>query len=79
MSCITEAKFKERTTGDHLDLARRLGESPDLWNDDTRHDVSFFFISGRILGHNWDKSLKSFPPCYSQSSLLKDFTPERLC
>jgi len=29
----------------------------------------------RILGRNWDKSLKSFPPCYSQSPLLKDFTP----
>jgi hypothetical protein len=25
---------------------------------------------GRILGCNWDKSLKSFPPCYSQSHLL---------
>jgi len=24
---------------------------------------------GRILGRNWDESLKSFPPCYSQSSL----------
>ncbi len=30
---------------------------------------------GRILGGNWDKRLKSFPPCYSQSPLLKDFTP----
>ncbi len=30
---------------------------------------------GRILGRNWDKSLKSFPPCYSQSPLLTDFTP----
>jgi hypothetical protein len=26
---------------------------------------------GRILGRNWDKSLKRFPPCYSQSPLLK--------
>ncbi len=26
----------------------------------------------RILGRNWDKSLTSFPPCYSQSP---DFTP----
>ncbi len=24
---------------------------------------------GRILGRNWDNSLKSFPPCYSQSPL----------
>jgi hypothetical protein len=31
-------------------------------------------IWGRILGRNWDKSLKRFPPCYSQSSLLTDFT-----
>ncbi len=29
----------------------------------------------RILGHNWDKSPKSFPPYYSQSLLLTDFTP----
>jgi hypothetical protein len=29
---------------------------------------------GRILGRNWDKSPKSFPPCYSQSSLLTAFT-----
>ncbi len=28
---------------------------------------------GRILGRNWDKSLESFPPCYSQSPLLMDF------
>ncbi len=26
---------------------------------------------GRILGRKWDKSLKSFPPCYSQSPLLR--------
>jgi hypothetical protein len=30
---------------------------------------------GRILGHYWDKSLKSFPPCYSQSPLLTDLPP----
>jgi hypothetical protein len=30
---------------------------------------------GRILGRNWDKSLKTFPPCYLQSPLLMDFTP----
>ncbi len=30
---------------------------------------------GRILGHNWDNSLNSFPPCYSQSPLQTDFTP----
>jgi hypothetical protein len=30
---------------------------------------------GRILGRNWGKSLRSFPPCYSQSPLLTDFTP----
>ncbi len=30
---------------------------------------------GRILGGNWDKSPKSFPPYYSQSPLPMDFTP----
>ena len=29
---------------------------------------------GRILGRNWDKSLVSCPPCYSQSPLLTDLT-----
>ncbi len=29
----------------------------------------------RILGRIWDKSLQSFPPCYSQSPLLTDYTP----
>ncbi len=32
-------------------------------------------IWGQILRRNWDKNLKSFHPCYSQSSLLTDFTP----
>ncbi len=27
---------------------------------------------GRILGSDWDKRLKSFPTCYSQSPLLTD-------
>ncbi len=30
---------------------------------------------GPILERNWEKSFKTFPPCYSQSSLLKKFTP----
>ncbi len=30
---------------------------------------------GRILERIWDKSLKSFPPCYSQSPLLTDSHP----
>ncbi len=34
---------------------------------------NFILPWGRILGRNWDKSLKSFPPCYSQS--LMYFTP----
>jgi hypothetical protein len=40
--------------------------------------ISLLFPSrGRILGHNcnWDKSLESFPLCYSQSPLLTDLTP----
>ncbi len=32
------------------------------------------FSRGRILERNWDKSLTSFPSCYSQSPLLTDFT-----
>ncbi len=35
----------------------------------------YLFSRGRILGRNWDKSLKSFPLCYSQPPLLTDFTP----
>jgi hypothetical protein len=30
---------------------------------------------GRILGRNWDKILKSFPPCYSQPPLLLIIPP----
>ncbi len=30
---------------------------------------------GQILGRNWKKSFKSYPPCYSQSPLLMNFTP----
>ncbi len=29
------------------------------------------YTRGRILGRNPDKSLKSFPPCYSQSPLQR--------
>ncbi len=32
-------------------------------------------MGGPILGRYWDNSLKSFPPCYSKSPLLMDFTP----
>jgi hypothetical protein len=32
---------------------------------------------GRILRRNWDKILKSFPPCYSQSPLLTDPPPSK--
>ncbi len=34
---------------------------------------SFVLTRGRILGRDWDKNLKSFPPFYSQSPLLKAF------
>jgi hypothetical protein len=30
---------------------------------------------GRILGHDWEKVLRIFTLCYSQSALLTDFTP----
>jgi hypothetical protein len=36
---------------------------------------SLCLSEGRILGRNWDKSLKSFPPCYSQSPLLQILLP----
>ncbi len=32
-------------------------------------------FSGGILGSNWDKNLKTFSPCYSQSLPPADFTP----
>ncbi len=37
-----------------------------------------FYHWGRILKCNCDKSLRSFPPCHSQSPLLMDFTPPPL-
>jgi hypothetical protein len=33
---------------------------------------------GGILGGNPDRSLKSFPPCYSQTPLLTECTPHLL-
>jgi hypothetical protein len=39
------------------------------------YNSACFFPRGRIHGRIGDKSLKSFPPCYSQSPLLMDFTP----
>jgi hypothetical protein len=39
------------------------------------HQANIFLFRGRILGRNWDKSLQSVPPCYSQSPLITDFTP----
>jgi hypothetical protein len=60
MSCITEAKFKERTTGDRQDLVRRLGKLPALWNDDTRHDVSLFLSEDEFLDVIGTKVLRVF-------------------
>jgi hypothetical protein len=34
---------------------------------------------GQILGRNWDKSPKSFPPCYSQSPLLEQKWLKLVC
>ncbi len=40
------------------------------------HTLILLLLSwDRILERNWDKSLKSFPPCYSQSPLLTDPPP----
>jgi hypothetical protein len=33
---------------------------------------------GQILGRNWGKSFKSFPPCYSQSLLIRILLPTPL-
>ncbi len=41
----------------------------------SRLHLSVVRHSGGILGPNWDKILKSFPPCDSQSSSLTDLTP----
>jgi hypothetical protein len=35
-------------------------------------------VLGPIILRNWDKSLNSFPPSYSQSPLLTDFIPTPL-
>ncbi len=41
--------------------------------------LKFFpLYRGRILGRNWDKSLQSFPPCYSQLPLLTDLSKSGL-
>ncbi len=39
-----------------------FGAKPELYREN----------GDRILGHNWDKSLKSFPPSYSRSPQLTD-------
>jgi hypothetical protein len=36
--------------------------------------IHTFSTRGRFLGRHPEKSLKGFPPCYSQSPLLTDFT-----
>ncbi len=42
---------------------------------ETLLDYDYSVSRGRILGRNWGKSRKSFPPCYPQSTSLTDFTP----
>ncbi len=37
------------------------------------HIIVLTVPRGRILGCIWDKSIQSFPPCYSQSPLLTNF------
>jgi hypothetical protein len=34
-----------------------------------------FGYRGRILGHNWNNSFRSFPPCYLKSPLITDPPP----
>jgi hypothetical protein len=56
----------------HKHLLSRLQTAPPPPGPDSVLHLtgSTALTRGRILGHNWDKSLKSFPPCYSQSPLL---------
>jgi hypothetical protein len=56
-------------------MRTRTNEESWAESDETRLKLTYTENRGRILGRNWDKSLKSFPPCYSQSPLLTDFTP----
>jgi hypothetical protein len=51
-------------------VIRKLRTQPEVLNK----FVTGLLERSRILGRNWDKSLKSFHPCYSQSPLLTDFT-----
>ncbi len=44
-------------------------------SNSSRRQSLFPFQRGRILRRNWDKSLRNFPPWYSLSTLLMDFTP----
>ncbi len=52
--------------------------SPVSWYSDNGFPPSLslmsFYSRGRILGRKLDIILTSFPPCYSQSPLLTDFT-----
>ncbi len=48
-----------------------LNQLKPVWT----HCLRCYEFGGRILGRNWDKSIKSCPSCYSQSPLLKHFTP----
>jgi hypothetical protein len=43
--------------------------------DCLKFQLRFLLPWGRILGRNWDKSLRSFPPCYSVTSSNGFYSP----
>ncbi len=71
--------FDVTVTGS-ADVKTALGGAPsDVWdvffsntfrNRSWKGNKKSVETRGRILGRNWDKSLESFHPCYSQSPLL---------
>ncbi len=48
-------------------LVQCITEASERLTNRLRYRMSKASYWGRILRRNWDKSLKSFPPCYSQS------------
>jgi hypothetical protein len=65
--CFLEFQTPRRKWGGGY-KQKRIGALTD-WRDTPSpqpsiHRVHSTVHRGRILGHNWDKSFKSFPPCY---------------
>jgi hypothetical protein len=65
--CADQGKWHMKLFLSHRDSANHLTLVLSL--------VTTYEYRGRILGRNWDKILKSCPPCYSKSPQLTDCTP----